>query len=336
MLDPSTMPTRPKERTLSDTPPRRTKRPPSPADESKGDSRAAAIGRGLRRLMEARSASTVLQAAVLEDAIRLVDPSIVTALREPILRAYKERPTTSDEVVSIRDQFQEEGLLLADAYEDAVSNPGISGTSTGVCLYLLSDERLALVRRTGRWCNSNQAWDEWTATLRVVSSTTAVRGVFIEEVLGTLAAALRRHARLSGLRETRLLAEAILCLAGDARPKRGKKREAWYVPPKHQLVLEAGRGGRYRLFGRRAPMGRWVYSNTDEVAPSRKRRPRVVTARLSEALASLHADWPMLEPHKVHADILDDLREVVRSMWRGAAGDETTIKNLRRWHSATA
>lgn len=290
----------------------------------------------MQRMMEARSASTVLQAAVLEDALRLVDPSIVVALREPILRAYKERPTFSGEVVSIRDHFDEEGLLLGDAYEDTTSSLGISGSSTGACLYLLDDERLALVRRTGRWCDSDQAWDEWTATLTVVSPKSAVGAVRVEDILVTLAAALRRHARLSGLRVTRGAAAEVLSLLGEAGPKRGTKRAAWEVPQKHEVVLEAGRGGSYRLFGRRAPMGRWVYANTDEVGPSRKRRPRVVTARLDEALASLHADWPALEPHTIHADLVYDLRDVVRSMWRQAAGDKTTIMNLRRWETAMA
>jgi len=336
MLDRSSMPTGPKDRTLEGVTPRRTKRPADAAAEPKADPRTGAVSRAVGRLMEARSASSVLKAAVLEDAIRLVNPSIIADLREPILRAYKERPTVSGQVVSIREYFDEQGLLLGDAYRDAGSGSGISGTSTGVCLYLLSDERLALVQRTGRWCDSTEGWDEWTATLTTVPPTSAVHGVFIEEVLGTLSAALRRHARLSGLRETRLLADTTLALLGDAGPDRSKRGGPWDVPQKHEVVLEAGRGGRYRLFGRRAPMGRWVYANTDEVAPSRKRQPRVVTARLDEALASLHADWPKLEPHKIHPELLNDLREVVRSKWRGSGGDKATIENLRRWQAAMA
>ena len=170
---------------------------------------------------EAWEATRAAEAKVVQAVLTIVGPALPALGSRIEKHWYETAGRNGCHPVSREEWFEERGLLLDDDWADEPDETGNRGGFGGARLYLLSDGRLAVVRREGTWSRWQGEADEWTAELIVVAPRKVVEDYdLVESVLRPLRNALAEQARGNSGRRAEELAreiaklEAILQLCG--------------------------------------------------------------------------------------------------------------------------
>ena len=96
----------------------------------------------------------------------------------------------------------EQGVVLVDDWSRDKDETGNRGALTGNRLYLLSDGRLAEVKRTGSFSHWQGESDEYTTTLKIVDARTAMDTWELVDALKSLMEALEKQVGRKGATAT--------------------------------------------------------------------------------------------------------------------------------------
>jgi hypothetical protein len=154
------------------------------------------------------------EAVILGKAIASARPALKALSSKIVSESYETGGQNGCNPVHRYENHKEQGLVLIDDWDSEKDETGNRGALVGERLCLLSDGRLAEVKRKGSFSHWQGEADEYTTTLKIVDPRTAMDKWELVDALKGLMEALEKQAgRKDATATAKARAERLAALA---------------------------------------------------------------------------------------------------------------------------